>query len=46
MNIKYHDKIKRYYLTKSDIEKLLNDEEIDIITVDNEHIKIIKSDDE
>ena len=43
---KYHDKIERYYLTDSDMEKLLNNEDIDIVTKDNRHIKIMYDDSE
>ena len=43
--IKYHDKIERYYLNKEDIERLENHEDIDILTKDNRHIKLIYEED-
>jgi len=39
--INYHDKIERYYLNAGDIKHLENNEDIDILTKDGRHIKLI-----
>ena len=44
--ISYHDGIERYYLNAGDLERLNDGEEIDILTTDNRHIKLIYEDDE